>query len=197
MQTPVPILIIGPSGVGKNAVIDRVLPMFANLQPFKTTTSRLPRPGEDKYHYVSPAVFQELIDSDAFLEWEETHGNRYGTQRRHIDEVIELGKYPVPLSAVDVRGAKSYLKTYPGTLVIFLAFESLQDLPARLRRTRPETSEQEIATRLATAEREMAAATDFDHIVVNREGELDNTVDQVARIIENELGLHRTPKGGA
>lgn len=125
------------------------------------------------------------------LEWEETHGNHYGTQKRHIEEVIESDHYPVPQSAVDVRGVQSYKKVYPGTLAIFLTFESLDDLPARLRRSRPEASDEEIAIRLETAKREMATVEQFEHVVVNKEGKLDETIEAVARIIERELGLKR------
>ncbi len=189
---PVPVLIVGPSGVGKNAIIDRILPMFPDLETFKTTTSRPARPGETKYHFVSRTDFEQLIDSGAFLEWEETHENLYGTQKRHIQEVLESDHYPVPQSAVDVRGVQSYKKVYPGTLAIFLTFESLDDLPGRLRRSRPEATDEEIATRLETAQREMSTVDQFDHVVVNKEGKLDETVSEVAKIIEQELDLHRT-----
>ncbi|MBI4185615.1 guanylate kinase [Candidatus Berkelbacteria bacterium] len=188
---PVPILIIGPSGVGKNAVIDRLISLFPELEPFQTTTTRPPRPGESKYHFVSPNEFDRLIESGSFLEWEETHGHRYGTQRNQIQAILEARKYPVPISAVDYRGAQSYQRAFPGTLVIFLTFASLTDLPQRLRRTRPEMSDRDIATRLATATQEMTAVSDFDHVVVNREGKLDETIEAVAAIIEHELGLQR------
>ena len=193
MTTPVPVLIVGPSGVGKNAVIDRILPLFPELQSYKTTTSRSPRPGEQKYHYVSRDEFQQLIDRGELLEWEETHGNLYGTERRRIEEVLQAGKFPVPISSVDYRGAESYKHVYPGTLVIFLTFESLSQLPARLRRTRPGITEDEVATRLATAKEEMVAADQFDHVVVNREGKLNETVEAVAKILEDSLGLKRSP----
>jgi len=188
---PVPIIICGPSGVGKNAVIDRILPMFPDLQPFIFTIRRPPRPGEDKYHYVSEEAFNDLIKEDAFLEWENNHGKLYGTQRRHIEEVLEAGKFPVPVNAVDYRGALSYAKVWPNTLIIFLTFESLDDLPARLRKTRPEVTDEEITTRLETARTEMAVVDQFEHVVVNREGKLDETVEQVAHIVEEELGLQR------
>lgn len=190
-MNPVPIIVCGPSGVGKNAVIDRILPMFPKLQAFKTTTSRVPRPGEVKYHFVTREGFRQLVDEGAMLEWEETHGNLYGTQKRHIEAVIESGHYPVPQSAVDVRGVQSYKAVYPGTLAIFLTFESLDDLPARVRRSRPEATDEEIATRLETAQREMATIDQFEHVVVNKEGKLDETVDEVATIIERKLDLQR------
>lgn len=195
-MTPVPVIICGPSGVGKNAVIDRILPMFAQLEPFKTTTSRPRRtPHDDKYHFVSRADFERLIDEGKLLEWEETHGNLYGTQRTHIETVLAAGKYPVPQSAVDVRGVASYTKVWPETLAIFLTFESLEDLPGRLRRTRPEATDKEIETRLDTARREMATVDQFEHVVANREGKLDETVEQVATIIERELHVSmRHPK---
>lgn len=192
MLKPVPILIVGPSGVGKNAIIDRIVPMFPALEFYKTTTSRPRRtPTEDKYHYVTAEEFTQLIEAGAFLEWEEFHHHRYGTQRRHIQEVLDRDHYPVPLSAVDVRGVVSYKRAFPGTLAIFIAYESLEVLPERIRRTRPMMTEQDIEERLAIAKREMKQKDVCDTVVINREGRLNDAVEAVATIIERKLGLRR------
>ncbi|MBI4032374.1 hypothetical protein HY374_01580 [Candidatus Berkelbacteria bacterium] len=192
MVTPVPILIVGPSGVGKNAIIDRILPMFTELESYKTTTSRPKRtPTEDKYHFVSEAAFKRLIETGGMLEWTETHGHRYGVQRAHIQAVLDDGKYPIARNGIDVKGVPAYQQLFPGTLAIFITVESLDQLAQRIRRTRLGTPEMEIATRLATAREEMAALDQFTHVVVNQEGKLDDAVEEVAQIIERELGLQR------
>lgn len=191
-MNPVPILIVGPSGVGKNAVIERLLTLFSNLEPYLTTTSRAPRPGEDKYHFVSREQFQWMIERGEILEWAETHGNLYGVQQIHIQSVLDRGKFPIARNGIDVKGVPVYQQLFPGTLAIFLTFESLDQLAERIRTTRPETTEEEIATRLETARQEMEAVGHFEHVVVNREGRLDETVEEVSKIIEAKLGLRRT-----
>lgn len=191
---PVPILIVGPSGVGKNAVIERLLTLFPDLESYLTTTSRAPRPSEDKYHFVSHEQFQAMIENREMLEWAETHGNLYGVQRAHIQSVLDRGRYPMARNGIDVKGVPTYQRLFPGTLAIFLTFESLDQLADRIRKTRPETSEEEIATRLETAKQEMEAVGQFAHVVVNREGRLDETVEEVSEIIERELRLERNDK---
>lgn len=193
MATPVPILIVGPSGVGKNTIIDRVVPKFAELEFYKTTTSRQQRsPSEDKYHFVDEAEFRRLIETGEMIEWAEVHGNRYGAQRQHIQAVLERGHYPVPVNAIDpVKGVPVYRQLFPGLLAIFIRYESLDELEQRLRRTRPDTSEAEITTRLTTARAEMATLDQYEHVVINREGKLDEAVAEVAQIIARQLGLQR------
>ncbi|MBI4022876.1 hypothetical protein HY375_01815 [Candidatus Berkelbacteria bacterium] len=195
---PVPVLVVGPSGVGKNVIIDRIVPMFPNLEFYKTTTTRPQRtPGEDKYHFVSEEAFTRLIEAGAFLEWEEFDHHRYGTQIRHLREILDRGQYPVPRSAIDVRGVVSYKRTFPGTLAIFIAYESLGDMPDRLRRTRPMMTEQDIAGRLAIAQREMEQQDVCEATVINRAGKLDEAVEEVAQIIEHHLGLRRHSASGS
>lgn len=193
MSKPVPILIVGPSGVGKNAIIDRIVPMFAELDFFKTTTSRPKRtPTEDKYHFVSREEFMRLVQSGQMLEWAENHGNLYGAQRRHVQELLDAGKYPVPMSAVDaVKGVPAYTRLFPGTLTIFIRYESLDQLANRLVGTRPEITPEEVQVRLTTAKEEMAVIDQFKHVVTNRQGQLPKTIEEVAQIIEHELGLTR------
>ncbi|MGI6103626.1 MAG: guanylate kinase [Patescibacteria group bacterium] len=188
---PVPILIVGPSGVGKSAVIDRILGRFPSIEAYKTTTTRPPRGNETKYHFVDRQEFARLIQADELLEWAEVHGNLYGVQRTHIQSIIDRGKWPIALNGIDVQGVVTYRQQYPDLLAIFLAFDSLDQLAERLRTTRPDMSEAGIAVRRATAESEMAAVSDFDHVIVNHYGQLDRTVDRVAALIEQTLGLHQ------
>ncbi len=185
MTAPVPILIVGPSGVGKSTIIGEIAKRYPQLERFQTTTTRPPRDAHDtRYHFVSRDEFERMIADGAFLEWTAVHGNLYGTERSRIEAILERGKYPFPSNAIDVKGVRAYEREFPGVLAIFIAYDSLAELPARIRRTRPEASEDEIARRLATANEEMAEMGHYRHVVHNHEGKLDQAVDEVARIIE-------------
>ncbi len=192
MNQPFPILIAGPSGVGKSTIIKAVLERFRELRPFKTTTTRPPRAGgEDRYHFVSPEEFEQLIAEGKMLEWAKVHGNYYGAQKAHVQEILDQGKFPMPVNAVDVQGVRTYKKLFPNALTIFVTYESLEELPKRIRTTRPEATETEIATRLMSAQQEMAAAGEYEHIIVNREGHLQQTVEEVAGIISTKIQARR------
>jgi len=179
-----PILIAGPSGVGKSTIIKDIRKRFPQIEGYKTTTTREPRPGQDDtYHFVSPAEFQRMIAAGEMLEWAKVHNNYYGAQKQHVQKILDQGKYPIPLNAVDVQGIRAYRRMFPNLLDIFITFESLEELPERIRTTRPNASEEEIATRMASAQEELAAILEYEHVVVNKNGELQETIDKVAGII--------------
>lgn len=185
MTHPVPILIVGPSGVGKSTIIGEIAKRYSQLEPFKTTTTRPPRhEADDRYHFVSREEFERMRNEGAFLEWTETHGNLYGTERQLIDDILARDKFPFPSNAIDVKGVRAYEQAFPGVLSIFIAYDSLDELPGRIRRTRPEATEEEISRRLETARHEMADMNHYQHVVYNHEGKIDQAVQEVARIIE-------------
>ncbi len=184
-MTPVPILIVGPSGVGKSTIIAEIARRYPQLEPFKTTTTRPPRDAADtRYHFVTRQEFERMRDAGEFLEWTETHGNLYGTERKLVDDILARGKYPFPSNAIDVKGVRAYEAAFPGVLSIFIAYDSLDELPARIRRTRPEATEEEITRRLETAKQEMADISHYQHVVYNHEGKVEQAENEVARIIE-------------
>ena len=190
LRNPIPIIIVGPSGVGKSTIIERIAALFPQVETFKTTTTRAPRHSADnRYHFVSREEFEQMIKDNEFLEWTETHGNLYGTERKIIDDIIDRGKFPLPSNAIDVVGVEAYKKKFPDLLAIFIAYDSLEELPRRIRRTRPEASEDEINKRLATAKEEMSAVTHFEYVVRNHEGKIDESVAAVANIIVKALKL--------
>ena len=190
MSSPVPILIVGPSGVGKSTIIERIAAAFPQVERFKTTTTREPRhTGDNRYHFVSRDEFEQIVSRDEFLEWTETHGNLYGTERKALMDILDQGKYPLPSNAIDIKGVEAYKKAFPNLLSIFIAYDSLEQLPERIRKTRPETTEAEIDKRMTTAKEEMSAADHFDHIIYNHEGKIDQAISEVAAIITDKLGL--------
>lgn len=135
------------------------------------------------YRFVSPATFQELIEDEAFLEWAEVFGHRYGTLIAPIADALEGGRDV--LLEIDVQGARSVRNGFPDAVLIFIVPPSastfLQQLEERLRR-RGSESEVEIARRLAAAREEMDEASWFDHVVVN--DEVERAAAEVAAIID-------------
>lgn len=177
-------VLLGPSAVGKGTVVARLLELHPQIFLSISATTRDPRPGEvdgEHYRFLSRERFLELVAKDAFLEWAEVHGmNYYGTLKAPIEEAIAAGR--PALLEIDLAGARQVREQMPDAQFIFLAPPSWEELEARLRGRGSETEEQ-MARRLETARVEMAAAAEFDHIVVNDE------VDHTARKLASLMGL--------
>lgn len=185
-------VVSGPSGVGKSTVLRRVVREVPDLSFAVSHTTRPQREGERDgrdYHFVSRGEFDALVEENAFVEWAEVHGNRYGTGRRALappaggDLLIE----------VDVQGARS-LRGFPGAVTIFIAPPKFSDLEARLT-GRGRESGAEVRRRLRTAEGEMPQAGDYDHQVVN--DDIEATVRAIVRVIEEARMAAGRPGGGA
>ncbi|HYR47546.1 MAG TPA: guanylate kinase [Candidatus Polarisedimenticolia bacterium] len=178
------IVISGPSGVGKDTVIKRLLELDSNLRYSVSYTTRSPRPGEVdgvNYHFVSRAEFERLIPEGAFLEHATYDGNLYGTPIAPLDDVRASG-HDIVLK-IDVQGAEQVRKRAPDALRIFLAPPSMDEL-LRRRTQRHSESPRDQASRQRIAEDEMALATHFDHVVVN--DDLERAAQEILEIIRHE-----------
>ena len=176
------IVISGPSAVGKDTVTRRLLALDANLRYSVSATTRQPRPGEAdgaNYTFVTRDAFQGLIDQGVFLEHAEYVGNLYGTLRERVEEGRKDG-HDVVLK-IDVQGAEQVRRRVPDALFIFLAPPSMHELERR-QGLRDSESPQERARRRAIAEREMAYASQFEHIVIN--DDVDRAVGEIREIID-------------
>ena len=172
------VVLAGPSAVGKSTVVSRLRDDVHNLYFSVSMTTRQPRPGESDgvdYFFVSPEAFQEHIDAGDMLEWAEIHGGlqRSGTPAQPVREAMLAGR-PV-LVEVDLAGARNVKAE-----TVFLAPPSWEVLVERLtgRGTEPQDV---IDRRLHTAETELAAQKEFDHIVVN--DNLDEAVAAISAIL--------------
>jgi guanylate kinase len=163
-------VLAGPTAVGKGSVSADIRANFPEVWISVSVTTRAPRAGEvDGVHYrfVDDAAFDQLIERDELLEWAVVHGSsRYGTPRRPVLDALAAGR--LALLEIDLQGARQVRRTMPDALFVFLAPPSWEELIRRLRGRATEDADQQ-ERRLATAVEEMAAVTEFDEVVVNRE----------------------------
>jgi guanylate kinase len=175
------IVISGPSGVGKDTVIKRLLELDPKLRYSVSYTTRSPRPGEIDsvdYRFVNKEEFQRLIGEDALLEYATYDGHLYGTPIVPLDQARAAG-YDIVLK-IDVQGAEQVRKRAPDALRIFLAPPNMDEL-LRRRTERHSESPKDQTARQRIALDEMALAPHFDHLVVN--DDLDRAVQEVLAII--------------
>ena len=159
----------GPSGVGKDSVIELIRARSPWVRLSVSVTTRKKRDYEtdgEHYHFVTRPEFQRLIDGGQLLEWAEFAGNLYGTPRAQVEGWLAQG-YPVLLK-IDLQGARQVRDTMPEALFVFLKPPSWEELVRRLVGRGTESAE-ERALRLDTARLELAAEAEFDVTIVNHE----------------------------
>jgi guanylate kinase len=153
---------------------------------YVTATSRKPRPNEANgkdYYFYSPEKFREEIEAGNFLEWSMVHGEFKGVRRDILGDTLRDHK--IVIVAPDPQGMRKIKSQLPEVLTIFIMPPSVEALHRRLDIRGTETPEQ-VQVRLRNAEIEMAAAPEYDYVVVNEDGKIDKTVDDMAKIIEKE-----------
>lgn len=185
---PPPLLIVisGPSGVGKDATVNRMKARGLPIHFVVTATDRPKRPGEQDgvdYFFVSTEEFEQMIADDELLEWAVVYGDYKGIPKHQIRGALASG-HDIVLR-IDVQGSATVKKIVPDAVFIFLAASSMDELMDRLVARKTETGI-DLDRRKETARREMQALPMFDYVVVNREDELDVTVDDIICIIEAE-----------
>ena len=186
--SPQPLLIVisGPSGVGKDSVLEE---MQARDLPFHfviTATTREPRPGEEHgvdYFFVSDDEFAKMIEEGELLEYAVVYKDYKGIPKEQVRKALASGKHVV--MRIDVQGADTIRKLAEDALLIFLTTQSEEELVERLKKRKTE-SKDSLKLRIATARQELKKVDIFDYVVINREGKLDETVDTIEAIIAAE-----------
>ena len=180
------VVLSGPSGVGKDAVLARMKTLSLPLDYVTTVTTRPIRDGEVNgrdYHFACQEDFKQLIAKDELLEWAEVYGNYYGVPKAPVRESLKNGRDVVV--KVDVQGAATIKQIAPEAVFIFLLPPSLEELTKRLSQRLTESPEA-LKRRLDTAPKELGKLETFDYFVVNHEGQVDQAVAQISAIITAE-----------
>jgi guanylate kinase len=185
---PQPLLIVisGPSGAGKDTVMQRMKERGLPFHFVVTATTRPRRNNEvhgKDYFFVSKEEFARMIDEDELIEHAMVYGDYKGIPKQQVREALASGKDVV--MRIDVQGAETVRKLAPAALMIFIATENEQDLIRRLTTRKTETVDS-LALRIATARKELNRVEAFDYVIVNREFHLDETVDIIRAIIDAE-----------
>jgi guanylate kinase len=157
----------GPSGVGKSTVAARLRQQCPSIWQSVSVTTRPPRPGEvngREYFFVSDQEFDRMVESGELLESAQFAGNRYGTPRAPVEQRLDQGA--PALLEIDVQGARQVRQAVPGSLLVFMAPPSWEELVRRLT-GRDTESKEVIDRRLAAARTELAAGEEFDITLVN------------------------------
>jgi len=183
-RQPLLVVISGPSGVGKDTLLERMKERGYPIHFVVTATDRLPRPGEVHgvdYFFFTTEEFTRMIGQDELLEHAVVYGQHKGIPRQHVQDALASGKDVI--MRIDVQGAATIRRLVPEAILIFLTASSEEELEQRLR-ARGGDSPEQLQKRIATAREEMKRLPEFDYVVVNRDKELDQAVDDVVAIIQ-------------
>ena len=160
-------VVAAPSGAGKSSLVKALMEIDSRIQPAVSHTTRPPR-GQEKhgreYYFVSAAEFDQMVLRDAFFEWANVHGHRYGTSRHAIEEKMAHGADVI--LEIDFQGAINIKRIFANAVLIFILPPSWDELRSRLQR-RGEDKAEVIELRLKNAALEMAQAKEFDFVIIN------------------------------
>ncbi len=183
-------VVSGPSGVGKDTVLEKFHPLVDNVVRCVTMTTRAPRAGETPgkdYLFVTLNEFRNFVETDAFLEYARVNGNLYGTPLHWVEEQRALG-HDVLLK-IDVQGGLTVRDKARDAVLIFLSPPSVEELERRLR-SRSTENEEQITTRLLDARSELQQMARYDYVVVN--DSINRAADMVRAIFLAERArVHR------
>lgn len=186
LQYPLLIVISGPSGVGKDSVVRALKQRNPGLHFVVTVNTRPPRSDEVDgvdYIFISHQKFEEMRAGGELLEHAEVYNDHKGVPREQVRRAMASGRDV--LMRLDVQGAATIREAAPEALLIFLTTASEEELVARLKARKTESAE-DLEIRIATAREEFRRVGEFDYVVVNPHGHLDEAVETIMQIIRVE-----------
>ncbi len=181
-------IISGPSGVGKDTIVDGLLERHPRWSRLLTSTTRPQMAGEKerKYHYLTEEEFKELISRGEIFESANVHNYYYGVTRENITKALRGDN--ILVFDLDIQGAQHYQRELGDQVyLIFLKPDSLEALEKRIRERKRGEDEKEIAKRLEDAKKEMKAEEKFNRSIINSEGQPEKAVDEIEKIILKEI----------
>ncbi|MEX2369063.1 MAG: hypothetical protein WD552_01560 [Candidatus Paceibacterota bacterium] len=183
------IILIGPSGSGKNTLLQHVKQVFPQIHFPPSYSSRVMRPQEqegDPYHFISPKKFKEMIEREAFLEWAEYSGNYYGTAKESIIPYLEKGE--VVMKELEIQGVQLLKNNLPAENLhtIFIAAGGWDDLQKRIL-SRSEMSPEDLAKRHERFKKEMEFRSEADTVIKNEDGRLNEAKASIEEAIRGTL----------
>jgi guanylate kinase len=185
-KEPLLIVISGPSGVGKDTIIQRMKERNLPFHFVVTATTRKKRPNEEEgvdYFFVTHDEFAQMIEKDQLLEYAYVYNDYKGIPKAQVRQALSSGHDVI--MRLDVQGAATIRKLCPEALLLFLVTKDEQELVRRLKTRRTETYE-ELNLRIAMARQEFKRLKEFDYVLVNHDLQLDETVDTILSIINAE-----------
>ncbi|MDY6969045.1 MAG: guanylate kinase [Spirochaetota bacterium] len=177
-------VISAPSGAGKSTLVNKLMASDRRFDFIISTTTRSKRSSEiegKSYYFVTYEKFKKMINNNEFIEWAMVYGNYYGTTKKEVDRIKDLGK--IPLFDVDTQGAKNIRKKLNNVVYIFIVPPSLEILRTRLINRKANTIE-DINLRLKSIKNELDEIVNYDYVVVN--DDIDKACDDIKAIIRAE-----------
>ncbi len=184
MTRGIPFIISGPSGAGKTTLYKMALERIPGVRHSVSYTTRPPRPGDVDgldYHFVTEEVFEDMAARGEFIEHAHIHGNRYGTGKKDLEELLATGAHVI--LEIDVQGAASLRGALEGAVYIFIAPPSIEACEERLS-ARGKDSPEVIERRVRAAMEEISHAPEYDYVILN--DEVDAAFETLRSIIRAE-----------
>lgn len=184
-KSPNLFIISGPSGVGKDAILNLLKKQYTSNHYVVTVTTRNKRNNEidgKDYVFVTNQQFQQMINSDEFLEWAIVYNNKYGVPKNQVAQALSENKNVI--IKTDVQGAKTIKKIMNEAKTIFLNPPDISKLAEHLN-SRMSESKKSFRLRMETALLEIESRDEFDYVVNNQEGKIEQTLEEINHIIQN------------
>ncbi len=185
-REPLLVVLSGPSGAGKDAVLAKLKESGQPFESIVTVTTRPRRPKERDsidYHFISVKEFQEMVRHEELLEWASVYGNWYGVPMKPVKQALDSGQDVIV--KVDVQGAATIKKAMPQAVLIFLIPPLMKELGTRLNQRHTESSSA-LSLRTGIAAEEIKQLPLFDYMVVNKQDEINRAVSDIKAIIQAE-----------